>query len=321
LFELSPGFGKKHNKWSIKILHSFCCGTQDGSNPAAGLTYAGKSSGALYDGASPLYGTTTRGGLNDGGTIFQVSQTGGQWTETVLYSFCSQGGKECLDGSDAESELLIDSSGVLFGTTFSGGGYNQIQGQSGAGVAFQLASNGDGSWAQTVLYRFCSAPRCADGAHPVGRLVSDGTGALLGVARSGGACRVDRKYGCGVVFRLVPAGASSQESVLHSFCRKPDCADGRYPSGGVTLDSFGNLFGVTEFGGGNDIDLYGDGGGIVYELSGTSLKVLHRFCALTACADGEAPDVPVTLDGSGSVYGTATRGGKDSFGVIFKVLP
>jgi hypothetical protein len=109
--------------------------------------------------------------------------------------------------------------------------------------------------------------------------------------------------------------------VLHSFCRKPDCADGRYPSGGVTLDSSGNLFGVTESGGGNDIDRYGEGGGIVYELSGTSLKVLHSFCALAACADGEAPDAPVTIDPLGSIYGTAVRGGNDSWGVIFKALP
>jgi len=40
-----------------------------------------------------LYGTTTSGGANDGGTVFKITPSG---TMTTLYSFCSQSG--CADG-------------------------------------------------------------------------------------------------------------------------------------------------------------------------------------------------------------------------------
>src|SRR5580704_13102129 len=56
------------------VLHAFTGGT-DGAKPYAGL---------VLDDAGDLYGVTSAGGANNGGTVFQVDSTG---KETVLYNF------------------------------------------------------------------------------------------------------------------------------------------------------------------------------------------------------------------------------------------
>lgn len=322
-FKLSPG---QTGKWTETVLYDFChtLSCPDGSTPQAGLTFAGAASGALYDGISPLFGTTSAGGANNAGTVFELEQNGAQWTQTVIYSFCSQGGSKCTDGAAAQNGLLMDGSGNLYGTTFAGGG-NDF-GSNGAGAAFELTPNGDGSWTETVLHRFCSEDQCADGAGPVGPFISDATGALFGTTSGGGAdCKLERPFGCGTIYKLIPNGTSSQETVLYTFCAKRDCKDGADPEGGVVLDSLGNLFGVTFAGGGNDIDESGIGGGTAFELSGASLTVLHRFCSVPNCGDGEYPDAGLAMDSGGSLYGVTNFGGAGgstvSSGAVFRVTP
>ena len=75
VFELSPTAG---GGWTEKVLHSFGSGT-DGQCPYAGL---------IFDAAGNLYGTTDGGGIHGGGTVFELTPTGGGgWTEKVLHSF------------------------------------------------------------------------------------------------------------------------------------------------------------------------------------------------------------------------------------------
>jgi hypothetical protein len=63
-------------------------------------------------------------GQLDGGTVFKLtlpSQGQTEWTETVLYSFCSL--PNCSDGkAPLGSTLIADKQGVLYGTTSAGGG-------------------------------------------------------------------------------------------------------------------------------------------------------------------------------------------------------
>ncbi|MGH6889481.1 MAG: choice-of-anchor tandem repeat GloVer-containing protein [Rhizomicrobium sp.] len=62
VFKLAPN--ARRTRWKFQILYTFCalanCG--DGSDPVAGITYAGQANGKLYDGVSPLFGTTLQGG-------------------------------------------------------------------------------------------------------------------------------------------------------------------------------------------------------------------------------------------------------------------
>ncbi len=86
------------------------------------------------------------------------------------------------------------------------------------------------------------------------------------------------------------------------------------------MDSSGNLFGATEFGGGNNSDTHGLGGGTAFELSGSTLRVMHSFCALADCADGQYPAYPLVTGAPGVLYGT-TSGGDYRVGTVFKLEP
>jgi uncharacterized repeat protein (TIGR03803 family) len=304
VFKLIPTSNPR--KWLQKVLYNFGSMNSgaDGGLPTGTLTYAGASSGQPYDGASPLYGATENGGTNGRGTVFEVIPNGDTATEQVLYSFCAQ--QNCTDGQQPFGAVLLDGSGDIFGSTADGGKY-------GFGVAFQLNSTGDG-WTETVLHDFCALKKCRDGANPE-ELTIDSTGALFGATYSGGM------HGCcGILFRLVPNGAQSQYQVLYRFCSLRDCKDGANPSAPLTIDSSGNIFGTARAGGGNDLYNYA-GGGTVFELTGSSLQVLYRFCAKHLCGDGGDPSSGVIFDGAGDLIGTTAIDGKGGGGTVFKLSP
>ena len=95
------------------VLHSFGTGT-DGQNPQARL---------IMDRSGNLYGTTSGGGANGTGTVFQISPSG---AESVLYSFGTG-----TDGQSPLAGLVMDASGNLYGTTYSGG-------TNGTGTVFRI---------------------------------------------------------------------------------------------------------------------------------------------------------------------------------------
>ncbi len=100
------GFG-----WQDQLLHSFS-GT-DGAFPQAALNGPHSS--------SVLYGTTYAGGVNNLGTVFELTPTqGGGWTETVLHNFSPVGG----DGNYPQGSVIGDDSGNLYGMTSAGGTHN-----------------------------------------------------------------------------------------------------------------------------------------------------------------------------------------------------
>lgn len=118
---------------------------------------------------------------------------------------------------------------------------------------------------------------------------------------------------------LFATGAQAQ-TVLHSFCSQPSCADGRNPQFGLIADAAGNLFGTTTDGGASDR-------GVVFELSpdgggGWTYSVIHTFCPQgSPCKDGSDPAGPLIVDGAGNLYGTTTGGGKQNGGIAFELMP
>src|ERR1700674_4271482 len=105
---------------------------------------------------------------------------------------------------------------------------------------------------ETVLYSFLGGN---DGWAPLGNLASDAAGNLYGTTEEGGV------FGDGDVFELMPNSSGGwTETVLYTFTGGND---GRYPNGGVILDSAGNLYGTTARAGQN-------GDGTVFELSPAS---------------------------------------------------
>lgn len=271
------------------MLYSFCpaAGCPDGSTPLTGLTYTGQATGALWDGTSPLYGTTSQGGANNAGTAYQLTHNGAVWSESVIHTFST---------AQNPGELTADAAGDLYGTAASGGTHS-------GGLLFKLTH---GTWKETALHNFCADAGCADGETPMGRLLLDAAGNLFGVAFYGGA------NNGGVVFERSSGGSYN---VIHTFCT-PDCnSDGDSPDAGLIMDHAGNLFGTTQIGGSGSE-------GTVYKLrhGDWAETVLYNFCSLNKCKDGYQPDGSVRLDKNGNLYGT-TSGGMFEAGTVFELSP
>lgn len=291
VFELKPN----GSKWSLSTVYEFSGGS-DGGLPPVGLTYAGKASGQPWDESSPLYGTAIWGGKYGNGVVYQLVFNGSYFTETTIHNFQT---------SSYPTALIEDPSGNLWGTTQSGGTY-------GGGLMYRLAS---GTWKVSVSHYFCISQNCADGADPVGRLFMDSSDNIFGTTYYGGSnCGSDN--GCGVAFELT-AGGTYQ--VLYNFCSAANCTDGAYPLGGVIMNASGNLVGTTAGGGSVQYD-----SGVAFELtnSGSSWNeaVLHAFCSLSGCTDGEIPNSDPVADTSGRIF-AVTQGGGVGFGNVFKLTP
>ena len=94
--------------------------------------------------------------------------------------------------------------------------------------------------------------------------------------------------------------------------------DAGNPVGRLLMDSKGNLFGTTSFGGTFD-------NGAVFELSSSGAEsILYSF---TGGADGSSPFDGLVMDKAGNLYGTTEVGGNFGnscpvgCGVVFKVVP
>lgn len=304
-FEVSPNVDR--TSWTYTVLHTFCplggtyCPEAMGFN--FGLTYAGAASGSPYDGQSPLYGTSAFGGAS-GGNVFALTPKSGTtaWSYRQVYAFCTAG--DCVDGREPWlANVIADAAGNLYGTTMTGGAQD-------AGVVFALSRDGHGGWAERVLHSFCSSADCADGKQPVGPLLLDGAGNLLGTTQYGESTCAAGAH-CGVVFRLTP-GTPWHETVLHRFCKQSGCADGSDPQGNLLMDSQGRLFGATSGGGAQNA-------GTVFKLDGGHFNVLHSFCAQANCADGEYPWGAIVMDAAGDIFGATQLGGANGYGDVFEL--
>jgi uncharacterized repeat protein (TIGR03803 family) len=163
-----------------------------------------------------------------------------------------------------------------------------------------------------VLYRF-SGP---DGNAP-SSLLLDQSGNLYGVTQSGGTGTASNcPYGCGTVFRLSNSNGNWTLTTLHQFCSVASCLDGNTPTTALVLDSNGNIYGATQFGGSKNK-------GTVFELSPSAgiwkETVLYNFCSLGEnCPDGEEPSGAIARDALGNLYGATVGGGS---GCSFQLMP
>jgi uncharacterized repeat protein (TIGR03803 family) len=165
--------------WTETVLYSFQ-NQSDGWFPYAGL---------VKDSAGNLYGTTSDGGNEGGGTVFELSPMGNSWAFTLLYSFSGQQGHMC----GPQASLTIDDSGNLYGTTM-------CDGTNSLGNVFKLTNTQNG-WEYSSLYDFTDGP---DGAEPFSNVTIDTDGTLYGTATIGGNSSCNPPYGCGTVWMIKP---------------------------------------------------------------------------------------------------------------------
>jgi uncharacterized repeat protein (TIGR03803 family) len=270
---------------SFSVLHSFS--GNDGESPYAGPT---------LDSGGHLYGTTYVGGLHGAGSVYKLSQHGSSWLLNPLYSFSGE-----ADGAGPGfGAVAIGPNGTLYGTTEGGGIF---------GVVYNLGPRPNPcpsilcSWIDNVLHTF---GRGGDGSQPVNGVVFDAAGNLYGTLNIGGA------GDNGAVYEMTKSGQTWNESLLYSFSGGND---GGTPVASVTLDAAGNLYGITSFGGANNV-------GVVYKLthSGSSWTetVLYTF---QGSEDGQNPVAGVTLDQAGNLYGATFLGGANNGGTLYKLSP
>jgi len=224
------------------------------------------------------------------------------WAESILHSF----GSRKNDVSGSFSGLVADASGNFYGASF---------------YPYELSPKAGGGWMEHVLYRF--DPQYGkdetDGYSSDWPLILGPTGNLYGVTAYGGnysGCSVQNAGGCGTVYELVSEGNGKwQEHVLHRFAQFKN--DGEAPDTGVVMDSAGNLYGTTSYGGKYQ-------NGTIYELTRDKAghwkeSILFDFPTV---ADGGGPVAPVIVDAKGNLYGMAGGGGGTcSCGVVFKLAP
>jgi uncharacterized repeat protein (TIGR03803 family) len=216
----------------------------------------------------------------------------------IIYSFA--GG---ADGANPESDLIMDATGNLYGTTWGGGASCSLY--YGCGTVFELTRTKDG-WTHQVLYSF--AGRSNDGETPTAGLVFDSSGNLYGTTAFGGST-----YGYGTVFKLAPNSHGGwSESILYRF---GGGSDGMYPGSDLVFDIQGNLYGTADGGPGTGFCggwEWGDiGCGIVFRLTpnrdGTWTKSIAY--AFTGAPDGAVPVGPIVPSIDGSFYGATEYGG------------
>jgi uncharacterized repeat protein (TIGR03803 family) len=295
VYELSPVGAT----WQETVLYSFT-GGNDGGVPNAGL---------VRDASGNLYGTAQEFGTGGYGVVFELSPSGGGWTENVLYSFT--GG---ADGAYPVSGLVFDAAGNLYGTTNAGGNSTSgcvYQRVNGCGVVFELSPASGGLWTESVLHTFTDG---SDGASPSTALILDSAGNLYGTAQFGGT------YNKGVVFEMKKGtGGVWRLGVLHAFTGSTDGAD---PETSLTFDAAGNLYGTAAIDG-------ADFAGVAFEMKrgsggGWTFGVIHTF---TGGHDGRLPLSALLVDMAGNVYGGTEAGGKlsecddDGCGVVYKLTP
>ncbi|SRR5579862_278345 len=313
VFKLTPdGSGG----WRYSTIYRFC-------QLKRCLDGRGGDGTLVFDTQGNIYGTTYGGGSAGKGVAYELSpsQRDHEWTQKVLYNFCSQ--PNCADGNQpligltyvgAASGTPYDGLSPLYGTTSFGGNGSA----PGSGVVFSLTPGG-GTWQESVLYAFCPAgDPCADGSGPAqaGPLSFDGQGNIYGATMSGGTGQLDGK---GVLFELSRKGGTWKESVLHTFC-VDTCDDGGLPAANPIMDATGNLLGTAEIGGAHQ-------DGVIYKLSTgrkPALTTLYDFCALANCADGRGPGSVLQMDADGDLFGTTQQGGtssSDPAGTAFEFTP
>jgi len=292
----------------------------DGSSPYAGLMQASNGN---------LYGTTSAGGANGDGTVFEITTSG---TLTTVHNFNHL---SPIDGAQPYGGLIQAKDGNLYGTTNRGGSHN-------VGIVFRMTTGGTMKTLHDLDYE-------PDGAIPYAALVQASNGALYGTAADGGgsegsvfevtsfgqytaiyefgadggfpvaglvqasngnfygAAATDGQYLCGTLFEITPSG---RFTLLHTF----DGGDGCYPQATLVEGADGNLYGTASAGGAHN----GFNAGTFFNItpSGT-FTLLHVFDK----TDGTAPTGALIQAADGNFYGTTQVGGAHNQGTIFNVTP
>jgi len=282
--------------WSLSTLYRFY-GNIDGIYPGQ-LTLA--ADGTLYgtsQGAAPYV------------RVYRLRPPSNpcrsvscEWTFIDLFNFdTTQNG----GAAPTLAPLALDGSGNIYGVTSNGGLPDCGMSRNlGCGTVFELSQSG-GVWNLDFIHQFDGT----DGAEPAEQytgVILDRFGNVYGTTTYGGPTR---NYG--TVFQIAHTGSGWTENVVKEFSHDND-DQGRYPRTGLVMDSGGNLYGSTSYGGTGL-------SGTAFELSYSGQWNFSLMYAFSSQNNGGDSVSPLAIGPDGSLYGTTPFGGQYSMGTLFKL--
>jgi uncharacterized repeat protein (TIGR03803 family) len=247
-------------------------------------------SGSLVQGANGLfYGTTFEGGSANAGVIFDVSSNG---AVNTVYTFTNG-----VDGAFPQAGLFLASDGNFYGTTVQGG-------TNGTGALFRMTPGG----VFNSLYSFSALPQSGqnqDGAYPGASLVQADDGNLYGTASAGGT------NGSGTLFKISLGGSFQLVYAFSALDTNGQNSEGSNPEAALIQGTDANLYG-TAYGGGSS------GFGTVFSYNVAQIQISSVYSFKNA-ADGANPMAALVQARDGYYYGTASQGGSETNGALFKI--
>ncbi len=261
--------------WRETVLHTFAGGA-DASLPSSPL---------IADNAGNLYGTTYEGGAYNWGTVYQLSGSGGNWAESVIYSFnAGQGHGTAIPAGP----MGIDPAGNLYGAAACSDNLGCFY-----GVVWELERSQNG-WTLDSLFQFNGG----NGYSPTG-VLRDSAGNLYGTTLGDGGNE------SAAVFEL-NRSAGYAYTQLYNY--------GGFGEGYtfyLAMDAAGNLYGSNSF----------NNQTFVFKLTksqrGWAYSVVHTFSQ----ADGTGPTGNMVFDSNGNLFGASLEGGSYGFGTIWEITP
>lgn len=244
-----------------KVLHHFIYTGGNGMNPRTKLVQAA-------DGK--LWGVTARGGSYSDGTIFSYDTA----KNTISWEYEFRGGS---NGTVPAGNLIIDSKGLMYGTTFQGGANN-------TGIIYSFNPS------TKVFTKLADFKDTTSGNNPTGQLNLTPDGRILGLTNYGG------KHQGGAIFSF-----NLNDSTLTIAANLKDTF-GMIPGGGLTLAKNGLYYGMAQYGGDNNF-------GTIFSYNDSSRQIKHVF-SFSDTASGRYPVGNLSQFNNGLLYGMAGSGGK-----------
>jgi len=284
------------------VVHFFAGPPKDGALP---------ESGVVSDAAGNLYGTTEYGGsgpcktsphfVAGCGTVFQMTpppSPGQPWGESVLYSYQNNG-----DGANPFLGVTLDSAGNVYALSNVGD----------SSVAIEVSKT-NGVWTGNIIQAFPTQQ--SDSYDQGGPLAIDAAGNLYGE---------DTGYfsGLGRIYELSPPAQQGGQwtlTVLYTF-QGLRVGDGSFPSGGLTMDRSGNLYGTTQSGGINCGNVNG-GCGTIFELVAPppgGAWTEKQLYVIPSRKSGYQPAWGAVFGPGGNLYGATLNGGPHIGGTAFQL--
>jgi uncharacterized repeat protein (TIGR03803 family) len=232
-----------------------------------------------------LYGTTSRGGLYNLGTVFKMAEADGSLTTLVEFGGKVIGAK----GANPYAALVKGPDGALYGTTAKGG-------KSDHGTIYSVTTNGT---LKTLVEFTDLGPK--KGAAPYAALTLFSDGNFYGTTARGGA------GDNGTIFQMTPAGALK---TLAEFTGRAGKKRGALPESPLVVGPDASFYGTTFAGGKYNV-------GTIYKV--TPAGDVTTLIDFGGPNRGAQPQAGLVLGQNGKFRGTTLRGGKGNSGTVFEV--